>query len=63
MLYVMTEAPHTLHTLIRSFPFTYNVFLHLLLRLAVIRMQPQPDMLGLTVQAVVGDSLGFSLGL
>ena len=40
-----------------------NVFQHPLLWLVVLRMQPQPDMLGLTVTVAVGESLGFSLGV
>jgi hypothetical protein len=56
------ETSHLLHTLIRSSSYIYNVFQHLLMQPVVIRMQPQPEyMLGLTVIAVVGDSLGSSL--
>ena len=42
----MIEAPHPLHTHIRSSSYIYNVFQHLLLWLVGIRMQPQPDMPG-----------------
>jgi hypothetical protein len=39
----MIEAPqHPLHTLVRSSPYTYNLFQHLLLRSGVLRMTPQP---------------------
>jgi hypothetical protein len=61
MLKDMIEAPHPLHSHSRSTSYICYVFQHLLL--VVIRMQPQPDILGLTVRVVaVGDSLGLSLG-
>ena len=47
----MVETPHPLHTNIRSNSYIYDVFQHLLLQLGVIRMQPQPIMLGLTVDS------------
>jgi hypothetical protein len=59
----MIGAPHALHTHSRSTSYIYNVFQHLLLWLVVIKMQSQHDMLGLTVTVVVGNSLGFSLGV
>jgi hypothetical protein len=62
MYYVVIEAIYPRHTLIRASSYIYNVFQHLLMQPVVIRMQPQPEyMLGLTVIAVVGDSLGSSL--
>ena len=58
----MIEAPHAPYTDRRSSLYMYKVLQHLLLWLVVIRMQPQPDILRLTVKvAVVGDSLGFWL--
>jgi hypothetical protein len=38
-----------------------NVFQHCLLWLVVVKLQPQPYVLGLTVTVAVGDSLGISL--
>jgi hypothetical protein len=45
MLHVMVETPHPLHTNIniRSTSYIYGVFLHLLLRLGVIRMEPHTE--------------------
>jgi hypothetical protein len=43
MLHVMVEIPHPLHTNIRSTSYIYDVFLYLLLRLGVIRMQPHTE--------------------
>jgi hypothetical protein len=43
LLVLMIEAPHSLHTHIRSSLYIYNVIQHLLQWLQVIRMQLQPD--------------------
>jgi hypothetical protein len=52
MLYVMRPPTHFILGLgLLSTSYIYDVFLHLLLRLGVIRMQPQPIMLGLTVDS------------
>jgi hypothetical protein len=62
MCKVMIGAPHPPHTHRTSLSCINKVIQQVLLRLAIIWMQPQPDMLGLTVTVVVvGDSLGFSL--
>jgi hypothetical protein len=37
----MSGAPHSFHTLSRLSSYIYNVFQHLLLQLAIIRMQSQ----------------------
>jgi hypothetical protein len=45
MMQVMIAAPHPLHTHSRSSSYIYKVFQLLLLRLAVIWMRPQPDII------------------
>jgi hypothetical protein len=58
----MIEAPHWLQTHIRSSLYIYKVFQHLLLRLVVIMMQPQPNTCWVSEWKVaVGDSVGFWL--
>jgi hypothetical protein len=47
LLVLMIESPHYLHTHIRSSCYIYNAIQHLLQRLVVIRMQPQPDICSL----------------
>jgi hypothetical protein len=51
MLHVMIGAPHWLHTHIRFTSYVYNVFQHLILWLAAIWMQPQPDTWGSHTQS------------
>ncbi len=43
LLVIMFEAPHSLHTHIRSFSYIYNAIQRLLQWLVVISMQLQPD--------------------
>jgi hypothetical protein len=43
LLVLMIEAPHPHYTHSRSSSYIYKVFPHLILRLVVVRMQPQPD--------------------
>jgi hypothetical protein len=63
VLKVMIRTPHPFHTHIGSLPYIYKDFQHLILWHVVIRMQPQPDMLGLTVKVLIGNPLGFSLAM
>jgi hypothetical protein len=58
LLVLIIVAPNSFHTHIKSSLYMYNAVQHLLQRLQVIMMQPQPDICSMEPESENGFSVG-----